>query len=411
MTEEKSIIQRKAIDDILRYVRKNSPFYKKHFKDFNSEDFTSLPFTTKQNISEQNDEFCCVKKEEIAEYVTTSGTSGSPVTIYLTKNDLDRLAENERASLTLMNGSDKDLYQLLTTIDKQFMAGIAYYLGVQKMNAGMIRLGPGAIPAQWDSILKYQPTKLIAVPSFILNLIEYAEKNGIEYNSTSIDSVICIGEPIRDNEFNYNTLGKKITSKWNVDLYSTYASTEMAAAFSECSAQNGGHLNNELLHLEVLSLDDEQVSNGEAGEIVVTTLGVEGTPLVRYRTGDIASYWSEKCRCGLETPRVGPIIGRKNQLIKYRGTSIYPQAIYNVLNSINEINLYHLEVEQEDMTTQKLSVILAQEEIAEERLSEIAILMKAKLKITPDFRLLPIDKLKSILFDNKKRKPNYITFK
>ena len=405
MTEERSI------KDVLKYVQENSPFYKKHFIGFDTQDFTSLPFTTKQDISEKNEEFCCVKKSDIAEYVTTSGTSGDPVTIYLTKNDLDRLAENERASLTLMNGSDKDLYQLLTTTDKQFMGGIAYYLGVQKMNAGIIRLGPGAVPAQWDSILRHKPTKLIAVPSFILNLIEFAEKNGIDYNSTSVDSVICIGEPIRDNEFNYNTLGKNITSKWNIDLYSTYASTEMSTSFSECSIKMGGHLNSDLLHLEVLSEDDDQVSNGEAGEIVVTTLKVEGTPLVRYRTGDIATYWSEKCKCGSVSPRVGPIIGRKNQLIKYRGTSIYPQAIYNVLNSIDEINLYHLEVEQEDMTTQKLFILLAQEDVAEERLSEIRTLMKAKLKITPDLILIPIDKLKKTIFDNRKRKPNRISFK
>lgn len=401
----------KAVEDVINYVMGNSPFYQKHFAGLNTNDFTSLPFTTKQHIAEQNKDFCCVSKNEIAEYVTTSGTSGDPITIYLSKNDLDRLAENEAVSLTLMNGSDKDLYQLLTTIDKQFIAGLAYYLGIQKMNAGIIRVGPGSIPAQWDSILLNEPTKLIAVPTFILKLLDYADKKGIDYNKSTIDGIVCIGESIRDNEFNYNTLGKQITSRWNIDLFSTYASTEMATAFSECKAGKGGHQNIDLLYLEVLDENDKQVKNGEAGEIVITTLGVEGTPLIRYRTGDVAAYWNEPCYCGVETPRLGPIIGRKTQLIKYKGTSIYTQAVYNILNDIKDIDLYHIEVEQEDMTTKKLNILLAKEDIREERLVEIGSLMKSRLKVLPELTLVSKNVLKHLVFNNGKRKPNYITFK
>ena len=149
ITSNSTLEKKESLERAVQYVMDNSPFYKEHFKDSDVSDFQTLPFTSKEDIAEQNELFCCVEKSNIAEYVTTSGTSGEPITIFLTKNDLDRLAENERASLTLMNGSDADIYQLLTTIDKQFMAGIAYYLGVQKMNAGIIRQGPGAIAAQW----------------------------------------------------------------------------------------------------------------------------------------------------------------------------------------------------------------------------------------------------------------------
>jgi len=410
MIKETTNLNLKRRLETLNYVVNHSPFYKKHFDGYDINNFESLPFTTKQDISTNNEAFCCVEKSSIAEYVTTSGTSGDPITIYLTKNDLDRLAENEKTSLTLMDGSDRDLYQLLTTIDKQFMAGIAYYSGIQKMNAGIIRMGPGSVAAQWDAILKYKPTKLIAVPSFILNLLDYAKKNGIDYQSSSVDAIICIGEPIRDNSFALNTLGKKITDDWKVNLFSTYASTEMATAFSECTAQNGGHLNSDLLYLEVLREDGEHAENGEQGEIVVTTFGVEGTPLVRYRTGDIATFWSEKCTCGRETPRLGPIIGRKNELIKYKGTSIYPQAIYNVLNSINGIGLYYIEVKQRDLSTQELTITLAEEDLSPEDLNEIGTIMKAKLKITPILRLSSKLDLQQKIFRSTKRKSNHINF-
>ena len=411
MITSNSIVEKKeSLERAVQYVMDSSPFYKEHFKDSDVSNFQTLPFTTKEDIAEQNELFCCVEKSNVAEYVTTSGTSGEPITIFLTKNDLDRLAENERASLSLMNGSDADIYQLLTTIDKQFMAGIAYYLGVQKMNAGIIRQGPGAIAAQWDSILKYKPTKLIAVPSFIILLLDYADKNGIDYNQTSIDSIVCIGESIRDNSFNHNLIGRKITSKWDVKLFSTYASTEMATAFSECKMQNGGHLNEDLLHLEVLRDDNTPVDNGEEGEIVITTLGVEGTPLIRYRTGDIAKFWSDKCACGSSSSRIGPIIGRKSQLIKFKGTSIYPQSIYNVLMSFDQIDLYHILVDQIDMTTINLKILLSEKEVDSALMSDILMKLKTKLKVAPELLLVSEKELKQRIINPNKRKPNYITF-
>ena len=258
----------KELKSAIDYAVKHSPYYRKQLSGIYApnepltlEKYRQFPFTHKQDIAENNADFCCVERSQIAEYVTTSGTSGEPVTIYLTKNDLERLAENERFSLALMDGSSDDLYQLLTTIDKQFMAGIAYYLGVQKLNAGMIRLGPGIVSAQWNSILKNKPTKLIAVPSFILALLDYADKNNIDYNATSVNGIVCIGEPIRTSDFALNELGRKICDRWNVNLYSTYASTEMATAFSECTAQQGGHQNEQLVFLEVLNEAGEQVKN------------------------------------------------------------------------------------------------------------------------------------------------------
>ena len=100
-----------------------------------------------------------------------------------------------------------------------------------------------------------------------------------------------------------NELSKRILDKWDVELYSTYASTEMGSAFTECTHQKGGHLHPDLLILEVLDENDQQVASGEKGEVVITTLGVEGMPLIRYRTGDICRVYFEACDCGRNTNR------------------------------------------------------------------------------------------------------------
>ena len=181
-------------------------------------------------------------KSKVSDYVTTSGTLGDPIAFYLTKNDLNRLAENEKGSLQLAGGSQDDIYQLITTMDKRFMAGLAYFYGIMSMEAAIIRCGPGSPYSQWDSIQRFSPTTLIAVPSFIPKLLDYASAQKIDFSKTSVKSIVCIGEPIRNNDFSLNDLGKRITSQWDVQLFSTYASTEMSTAFTECEYGQGGHL-------------------------------------------------------------------------------------------------------------------------------------------------------------------------
>src|SRR5690606_21974311 len=95
---------------------------------------------------------------------------------------------------------------------------------------------------QWDSILKYKPRYLISVPSFLLKLIEYAEDHGIDYKNSGVIGAICIGESLRDQNLIPNILAQRITDKWPMGLFSTYASTEMSPAFTECPGAKGGHL-------------------------------------------------------------------------------------------------------------------------------------------------------------------------
>src|SRR6202008_4839852 len=96
-------------------------------------------------------------------------------------------------------------------------------------------LGPGVPSMQWQTIPRLKPTAIVAVPSFILKLIQYAKEAGIDINQTSVRKAVCIGENIRNSDFTLNILGRKITEAWNIKLYSTYASTEMQTAFTECS--------------------------------------------------------------------------------------------------------------------------------------------------------------------------------
>ena len=161
-------VQEKKLKELLAYLQGHSLFYRELFIKNNVnindihhlEDLKRLPLTVKEDLQQRNDDFLCVPRNKIIEYSSTSGTLGSPVTIALSENDLDRLAYNEYASFVSTGGSPDDIYQLMLTLDRQFMAGMAYYNGIRKLGAGIIRLGPGCLPynGKPSCVLKQRPS-------------------------------------------------------------------------------------------------------------------------------------------------------------------------------------------------------------------------------------------------------------
>lgn len=417
LTDEKIIVfQEEKLAETLTYVYQNSAFYKTHFDAHHIKpndikkisDLQKIPVTTKDDLYNHNSEFYCVSSSEIIDYVTTSGTLGDPLTFALTNKDLNRLAYNEKISLECAGGTKEDIYQLMTTIDRRFMAGMAYFLGIREIGAGVVRVGNGMPEFQWDTIKRLKPSIAIAVPSFLIKLIEYAEQNNIDYKNCSLKKIVCIGEPIRNEDFSYNTLGKRITEKWPIQLFSTYASTEMGAAFTECEYGKGGHHHPELLIVEFLDDNNQPVKKGEEGELTVTTLGVEGMPLIRFKTGDICKAHYEACQCGRNTLRLSPILGRKQQMIKYKGTSLYPPSLYDILNTIPYVKNYIVEVYTNEIGTDEILINIGAINPPDNFEKDLKDHFRAKLRVAPDIRLLKPEDITKLQFTEMSRKP--ITF-
>ncbi|MBS1610548.1 MAG: AMP-binding protein [Bacteroidetes bacterium] len=406
-------LQQKKLKELIIYLHNHSVYYRDLFSKENINiksirsvgDLKSIPPTEKEHLQTQNDRFLCVPKSRIIEYTSTSGTLGSPVTIALTENDLQRLAYNEYCSFTCAGGVPDDIYQLMLTLDRQFMAGMAYYSGIRKLGAGLIRVGPGVPSLQWETIIRLKPTAIVAVPSFILKLIQYAKDHSIDINTSSVKKAVCIGENIRNTDFSLNVLGKKITEAWNIDLYSTYASTEMQTAFTECHEGKGGHLNPELLVVELLDEDNQPVENGKPGEVTVTTLGVEGMPLLRYKTGDICIAHHEPCSCGRNTLRLSPVIGRKKQMIKFKGTTLFAPALFEILNGMEEIKDYIVEVSANEIGTDEVLLYVLPINTEEATDHKIRAYLQAKLRVTPHIKYLDAPTMQKMLFPEMMRKP------
>ena len=386
-------LQEGELKKLLTYVSTHSPFYKRYFASHgidislirSLEDIAKIPPTTKDLFHQFNWDFLCVPRNKIVEYTSTSGTLGKPVTIALTDGDVKRLAYNEFISFACADGTSEDIYQLMVSLDRQFMAGIAYYEGIRKLGAGLVRVGPGLPAMQLETIHRLRPTILVAVPSFIVKLIEAAHQQGIDLNKSSVKGIVCIGESLRTNNFELNTLGKKILEAWNVKLYSTYASTEMQTAFTECAQGRGGHLHPELVHIELLDENDLPAKEGEVGEVTITTFGVEGMPLIRYKTGDMASIFTGPCECGRTSLRLGPIIGRKQQMIKLKGTSLYPPGIFEVLQQTDFVEDYVVEVSTGSLDTDEVKLyVLTSDDRVEQVRENLTSGFQSQLKIIPE---------------------------
>lgn len=405
--------QHQQLRELIRYLADHSPYYQRLFKEQNItldsiqslDDLSKLPVTTKEDLQRYNDDFICVDKRKIIDYVTTSGTMGKPVTFALTDKDLDRLAYNEATSFASAGVTEDDTLLLTTTIDRRFMAGLAYFLGARKLGAGIVRVGSGLPALQWDTIERVAPTVLIAVPSFIFKLIEYAKKNGIDYQNSSIKKAVCIGESLRNSDFSLNTLGQKITELWDIELYSTYASTEMSTAFTECEHGRGGHHHPELIIIEILDEEGNHVPKGQAGEVVISTLQMEAMPLLRFKTGDICEWHQDDCPCGRTTMRLGPVIGRKKQMIKYKGTTLYPPALYDLLNQFETIKAFVIEVFTNDIGTDEIVIKAASKDHSKAFQKRIKDHFRAKLRVAPQVQFMDMEAINTLRFPAMSRKP------
>lgn len=411
--EEIKEFQNRELRKMMEYLHLHSKFYREMFEkegiDYKEiktiDDLQKIPVTTKDDLQKRNRDFQCVEDRKIIDYVTTSGTLGEPVTFAMTDKDLERLAYNEYISFSCAQTTEDDIYQLMLTLDKRFLAGIAYYMGLRKHGAGIVRVGPGSPQLQFDSIRRFHPTALVTVPSFIPRLMDYAEAQGIDLTKTSIRKAVCIGEPIRNTDFSLNTLGRRIKEKWDIELYSTYASTEMGTAFTECEMGKGGHHHPELIIVEFLDENNNPVGPGEAGEVCITTLGVEAMPLLRFKTGDICHHYDEPCECGRNTIRLGPVIGRRQQMIKFKGTSLYPPAFYDVLNEIEEVKNYIVELRTNKLGTDEVSVIIGSERTDAKFVKQLKDAFRVKLRVAPEIVFENPKIVQEKLFENDSRKP------
>jgi phenylacetate-CoA ligase len=396
----------------LEYVASRSPYYRELFREqgldvsaITLDTLGSMPLTHKDLVGERNMDFLAVPMSGIVDIVLSSGTTGRSTTVMYTENDLRRLAYNEEISFASCGITSADIVLLTCTIDRCFIAGLAYFSGVRSLGAAAIRNGLSSVESHLEIIQRLKPTAVVGVPTFLLKLGQFMQSQGINPAALGIEKLICIGEPIRGRDLEFLKIGENLEDVWDARIYSTYASSETITSFCECTAQNGGHLHPDLAVVEIVDDADKLLPYGEIGEVVMTPLGIEGMPLVRFRTGDISFLVDKPCSCGRNSIRLGPILGRKKQMIKLKGTTLYPNAIYSVLDSFPEISEYCIEVSSEYDLSDIVRIMVA---VKEPSCTEQTIInrLQSQLRVRPEVVIASDDSLKSMVYAGNPRKIN-----
>lgn len=404
-------LQETLLREHLAHLAAHSPYYRALLSELGVDParvtlaaLAGLPFTDKATLGARADAFLAVPMSRVVDIVLSSGTTGQATAIMYTENDLRRLTYNEEISFAGCGVTAQDVVLLTCTMDRCFIAGLAYYAGARSLGAAVIRNGLCSVESHLEIIRRLQPTVLVGVPTFLVKLGEYLKTEGLDPAAVGVKRLICIGEPIRDRDLALLRVGERLEQLWGAPPYSTYASSETISSFCECAARQGGHLHPELAIVEIVADDGTVLPPGEVGEVVTTPLAIEGLPLLRFRTGDVSFLIDEPCACGRTSPRLGPILGRKAQMIKYRGTTLYPNAIYAVLDAIPEVGEYYVVAASDFDLADQIAVHVAVRDAACTA-AAIGEKLQARLRVLPRVVVEDPEAVRRRVYAGHSRKP------
>ncbi|GHV12469.1 phenylacetate--CoA ligase [Spirochaetia bacterium] len=297
-------------------------------------DFEKLPFTEKEDLRDAYPlGLLAVDEEKIVRIHSSSGTTGTPVIIPYTQKDVNDWAVMFRRCYETAGVTKKDRVHI-TPGYGLWTAGIGFQLGAELLGAMTIPMGPGNTDKQIKMMEDLQSTVLCATSSYALLLAEEIEKRGVK-------DKIRLTKGIIGSERWGEKMRKRIAAELGVELYDIYGLTEIygPGIGISCRYECGMHIWTDYLYYEVIDPHTGTlVGPGEIGELVITTLCKEGAPLIRYRTHDLTREIPGACECGSPYPRIDTLIGRSDDMVKVKGTMIYPSRVDELLSSIPDVS-------------------------------------------------------------------------
>ena len=294
------------------------------------EDFETLPFTWKGDLREAYPlGLQAVPDEEIVRIHSSSGTTGTPVIIPYTRQDVEDWAEMFKRCYETAGITNLDRIQI-TPGYGLWTAGIGFQNGAERLGAMVIPMGPGNTDKLLRMMMDMKSTVLCATSSYALLLAEEIAKRGI-------GNRIHLRKGVIGSERWGEKMRNRIANELGVQLYDIYGLTEVygPGIGISCDHACGMHVWTDYLYFEVVDpKTGKNVPDGEIGELVITTLHKQGAPLIRYRTHDLTRVIPGECPCGSPFPRIDTILGRTDDMVKVKGVNIFPSQIEELLTGI-----------------------------------------------------------------------------
>lgn len=361
-------IQERKLRSLVNVAYDYSPFYRRKFKEMgispddirSLNDLRKLPFTSKPDLRD-NYPFgmFATPTSQIVRFHASSGTTGKPIVVGYTDNDIRVWVESLCRSLSACGVEREDIIQISYGYGL-FTGGLGFHYAGEKLGATVIPTSAGNTQRQLELMKDLKSTVFACTPSYMLYLAEYANRigNGIQ-EDTVLKRGIFGAEPWSEET------RKRIEDKTGIDAFDVYGTSEMSGPlFTECTEKNGIHIWGDHFIPEVVDSEGEPVGDGEKGELVVTTISKEAMPLIRWKTGDVTILEEEKCACGRTHPRLMRILGRADDMLIVRGVNVFPSQIEHALMQIPEVGEHYmitLDREEDGMDVMTIQVEVKEE--------------------------------------------------
>jgi len=344
--DEREELQLKKLQNVVKWAYETIPHYQKRFdglgikpEDIKTlEDIQKLPFTSKDDLRDAYPfGMFAVPRREIVEVHTSSGTTGKPTVSGYTKKDIEIWSEVMARGLTMFGASEDDIIQN-THGYGLFTGGFGVHYGAQNIGATVIPISTGQTRRQIEIMKDFGTTILIVTPSYGLYLAEVAEEEGLDNNEMKLKAV-GFGAEMWTEE-----MRQEIQRRFNAPAYNIYGLTEIIGpgVALECPVQDGLHVMEDHFYPEIINSETMEVlSEGEKGELVLTTLTRHGMPIIRFRTKDITTLRSGTCPCGRTMIKMDRITGRTDDMLKIRGVAVFPSQIEKALLKIDGLEPHY----------------------------------------------------------------------
>jgi phenylacetate-CoA ligase len=317
------------------------------------DDVQRVPYTTKDDLREAYpDKLLAVDQSEVVRVHTSSGTTGTPTAIYHNRHDLDQWTNLVARSLVSIGATPRDVFQNMMTYGL-FTGGLGLHYGAEKIGLMIIPAGPGNTLRQLKLMRDFGTTLLHATPSYLLHIADTLAAENISRSSLVLRAAVVGAEPHSEDT------RRKIEQLLRITVYNCYGLSEMngpGVAF-ECTHQDGLHLWEDAYILEMIDPETlAPVPEGGEGELVLTTLNRQATPLLRYRTKDLSRINGTPCPCGRTHRRIARIKGRTDDMLIINGVNMYPSQVEEVLMRVPEVGTNYQIVLEKHGAMDKLTV-------------------------------------------------------
>ena len=356
-------LQLERLQATLNRVARNVPLYRQRFAelgldpdDFRSmDDLRKLPFTTKQDIRENYPYgLFAVPLRDVVRLQSSSGTTGKPIVVGYTRNDLKRWSRLV-ARVLAMGGMTRDDVVQIAFHYGLFTGGFGLHYGAETLGASVIPSSGGNARKQIMIMQDYRTTALCCTPSYALHLADTMEEMGVNPNSLHLKWGLFGAEAWSE------AMREEIQNRLKVTATDNYGISEVMGPgiAGECLERQGLHVNEDHFLFEIVHPETgEPVPDGEVGELVITTLTKEAFPMIRFRTGDLTRVLPEVCPCGRRFRRIARIIGRSDDMLIIRGVNVFPLQVETVLLAMEGAEPHYQIVLEREGRLDKATVFL-----------------------------------------------------